>query len=141
MKRRLAVLRKRWERLFDRKVKEIDNRRAEVSAELAALTQRHQQLHSVLANVIEREGASNTSAAATDLQAATSGKMPARTASAVIPELEALRAELERVAVFMLDMELPEPLTSSEQDLPWGMEEAPETPASVFQFESSARAA
>ena len=143
MKRRLAVLRKRWERLFDRKVKEIDNRRTEVAAELAALTERYQQLHSLLANVVEREAAANTTAAAADLHTAAHAA-PApdpRPTSMVIPELAALRAELERVAVFMLDMELPEPLMLTDQDLPWGTEEEMDSPASVFQFGSGARAA
>jgi len=140
MKRRLAVLRKRWERLFDRKVKEIDNRRASVAAELAALTQRYQHLHSLLANVVEREATTNNATAAADLRQVTIAPLPPRPAAIVIPELAALRAELERVAVFMLDMELPEPPEWADQDLPWGMEEA-ETSPSVFQFETSARAA
>ena len=141
MKRRLAVLRKRWERLFDRKVKEIDNRRAEVSGELQVLTERYQQLHSLLANVIEREAASNNAASTTDLQQLTTLKLPPRPRATVIPELEALRAELERVAVFMLDMEVPEPRETPEQDLPWGTEEEIDGAPSVFQFENSARAA
>ena len=141
MKRRLAVLRKRWERLFDRKVKEIDNRRAEVAAELTALTERYQKLHSLLANVLERESASTSAAAATDLQKATQTTMPVRPAPIVIPELEALRAELERVAVFMLDMELPDLQSTFDDELPWGTEEEPDRAASVFQFETTARAA
>ena len=79
MKRRLAVLRKRWERLFDRKVKEIDRRRAAMSAELNTLTDRYHRLHHLLAAVTEREAASNNSIAAAELQHVIVGplKMPA----------------------------------------------------------------
>jgi hypothetical protein len=147
MKRRLAVLRKRWERLFDRKVKEIDRRRAAMAAELDALSERYRRLHELLAAVVEREAMTNNSAAAADLKSIVVGplKMPAapqpRKQPAVVPELEALRAELERVAVFMLDMEMPEPPEPADHELPWGSEEEPETRPSVFQFDSAARAA
>ena len=141
MKRRLAVLRKRWERLFDRKVKEIDNRRIQVAAELKTLADRYQQLHSLLADVISREAATNNASAPGDLHRVTAVALPPRPVAVVVPELAALRAELERVAVFMIDMELPEPLHLPEQDLPWGYEEEAEDSASVFQFEASARAA
>ena len=148
MKRRLAVLRKRWERLFDRKVKEIDRRRAAMTAELASLTERYRRLHELLAVVVEREAVANNTAASADLEGTIVGplKMPAppspspRSGSAVVPELAALRAELERVAVFMLDMELPDVREPADQDLPWGSEEEPIAP-SVFQFDTAARAA
>jgi len=147
MKRRLAVLRKRWEKLFDRKVKEIDRRRAAMSAELDALTERYRRLHELLAAVVEREATTNNAAASADLKSIVVGplKMPAAPASrkgpVVVPELEALRAELERVAVFMLDMEMPGAPEPVDDELPWGSEEEPETRPSVFQFDTAARAA
>ena len=141
MKRRLAVLRKRWERLFDRKVKEIDSRRTQVAAELTALTDRYQELHSLLKNVSEREAATNNTEATADLHKVAAESEPARQPAVVVPELDALRAELERVAVFMLDMELPDVQGPPDQDLPWGTEVELDSPASVFQFDSSARAA
>lgn len=145
MKRRLAVLRKRWERLFDRKVKEIDRRRAAMTEELASLTERYRRLHELLAVVVDREAVANNTAASADLESTIVGplKMPAppspRNESAVVPELAALRAELERVAVFMLDMELPDVREPADQDLPWGSEE--DDHPSVFQFDTAARAA
>ena len=147
MKRRLAVLRKRWERLFDRKVKEIDRRRAAMTAELNTLTDRYYRLHELLAAMVEREAVSNNTAASADLERIIVGplKLPAapapRREPVVVPELAALRAELERVAVVMLDMELPEPPEPAEHDLPWGSEEEPYTHPSVFQFDTAARAA
>jgi hypothetical protein len=145
MKRRLAVLRKRWERLFDRKVKEIDCRRAAMTAELDSLAERYRRLHELLAAVVERESAANNAAAKADLQPVIVGplKMPAppRREPEVVPELAALRAELERVAVFMLDMEMPEPPEPADHDLPWGSEEEPHAEPSIFQFDTAARAA
>ena len=79
MKRRLAVLRKRWERLFDRKVKEIDRRRAAMTAELNTLTDRYYRLHELLAAMVEREAVSNNTAASADLERIIVGplKLPA----------------------------------------------------------------
>jgi chromosome segregation ATPase len=145
MKRRLAVLRKRWERLFDRKVKEIDRRRAAMTAELNTLTDRYYRLHELLAAMVEREAVSNNTAASADLERVIVGplKLPAATRRepTVVPELAALRAELERVAVVMLDMELPDPPEPADHDLPWGSEEEPYAHPSVFQFDAAARAA
>jgi chromosome segregation ATPase len=157
-KRRLAVLRKRWEKVFDHKVKEIDTRRAEMTAELNGITERYKRLHSLLAGVVEREAAANNAAAKADLErtvvigpvsvkpvvvGSVSVSPPAMdmdrlSRPSVIPELAALREEIERVAVIMLDMDIPE---APENELPWGSEEIAESPASVFQFDKKAKAA
>ena len=116
-----------------------------MTEELASLTERYRRLHELLAVVVEREAVANNTAASADLESTIVGplKMPAppspRSESAVVPELAALRAELERVAVFMLDMELPDVREPVDQDLPWGSEE--EDHPSVFQFDTAARAA
>lgn len=141
VKRRLAVQRKRWERIFDRKAKKLDTRRAEMTAELADLTDRYRRLHALLAAAADREAAANDAAAAADLRQAAASPAPADIAptsgAVVVPELAALREELERVAVFLIDMDVPEPPGPAEQDLPWGTEEAP----NVLSFEGAARAA
>jgi hypothetical protein len=77
------------------------------------------------------------------LRQASSAAMPAAAAApptggaVVVPELAALRDELERVAVFLIDMDVPETPGPLEHDLPWGTEEAP----TVLPFEGAARAA
>lgn len=139
-RRRLAVLRKRWERLFDRKVKEIDAARTAAAAELAALSDRYRRLHVLMEGVFAREAAVNNSVAAAELHAIAE-TAPGSTVTAGAPaELAALRNEVERVAGILLEMGMPEPLEVPDQELPWGAEE-PETEALVFQFDSAARAA
>ena len=64
------MLQKRWERLFDRKVKAIELRRADAFAEFTALDERYRQLHRLLADVVEREATLNNAAAAADLHLA-----------------------------------------------------------------------
>ena len=68
--------------------------------------------------------------------------------TAVPTELAALRAELERLAVVMIETELPEPPDPPDSELPWGSEEAiptatpaePEEP-NILIFDSPSRAA
>jgi chromosome segregation ATPase len=143
-KRRLAVMRKRWERVFDRKVKEIDTRRAEVAAEFTALGERYRRLHALMAGVLEREASANKIAAAADLQRVGSADQEPKTAGDAHPttasaELAALRDEVERLAALIVELEPPEPPDLPDQELPWGTEE-PDT-ADVLRFETGARAA
>jgi chromosome segregation ATPase len=137
--RRLAVLRKWWERIFDRKVREIDARRAESAAELAALGERYRSLHKLLAGVLEREAAVNNARAAADLAGAPSTHVVP--VAAPDAELAALRGEVERIAVLMMELELPEPPDPPERELPWGFEESGAPPADVLPFDPGARAA
>jgi hypothetical protein len=55
-------------------------------------------------------------------------------------ELAGLRAEVERLAVVMMEMELPEPPTLPESELPLAIEEAEESPG-LLPFGSGAKAA
>jgi hypothetical protein len=137
-KRRLGVLRKRWERLFDRKVKEIDSRRSDLAAEASALAERYRRLHARLASVLEREAASQSMAARTEFdRLAADSEPPAAAPAEGTAETVALREELERLAAIVLTFDPP---SAGEFELPWGHEE-PDEPATVFQFETAARAA
>jgi hypothetical protein len=144
VKRRLDALQKRWERLFDRKVKAIELRRADAATELAALDERYRELHRLIADVAEREAAANNRAAAVELRSALTE--PSREVLHTIhpdtaaAEMTALRNEVERLASLVINLEPPEPLALPESELPWGAEEPPE-PINVFQFDTNARAA
>ncbi len=144
MKRRLTVLQKRWERLFDRKVKAIELRRADASAELSALDERYRQIHRLLGEVVEREAVANNAASAADLRLAAAEPIreltPAIHADTAAAEMAGLRNEVERLAGLVINLELPEPLDPPDNELPWGAEE-PQAPANVFQFDTAARAA
>ena len=128
--RRLAVLQKRWERLFDQKVKEIDRHRAEHAAELAALTDRYRKLHATMTSVVQREAVTNNAAAAADLErvaaiSASELTMRAHSETVSSAELIGLREEVERLAGLMVDMHLPE---QPDEELPWGAEEEKRKP-------------
>jgi chromosome segregation ATPase len=71
--------------------------------------------------------------------------VPEAAALALPAELTALRAELDRMAVVMLEAELPEPPDSPEREIPWAEEVAPapaeSDDAEVLLFDQHARAA
>ena len=97
--RRLAVLRRRWERIFDQKVKALDARRAQAVAEREAIEQRFRELPRLLADA--------TSVDASPDNRVLPGSTPHEIPSALSEELVALRAEVERLAASVLEMEFP----------------------------------
>ena len=127
VKRRLTLLQKRWERLFDRKVKAIELRRADAAAELTALDERYRQIHRLLGDVVEREAALNNTSATADLKRVLAEpvrkQLPSVHPDTAAAEMAALRYEVERLAGLVIDLELPEPLEFSDTELPWGAEE------------------
>lgn len=137
--RRLRVLRRRWERLFARHAKSLIAHRERVAEERAALEGRYHDLHERLVKVGEREADVTSLHTAAD-RAALAEATAASTAALVplpapepSPELLALRAEVERLAAVVLDIDLPE------SEVPWAIEE-PE-PIDVFPFGPASRAA
>jgi chromosome segregation ATPase len=147
--RRFVVLRRRWERVFDRKVNEINFQRDELAAERVAIEERYRSLHSRLVEVVNRETEANNRAALADrlqLDANFLGlPIPDRqlTAGAPSDELAALRAEVERLATTMLEIELPEPPPTEppESELPWASEDVERSQTGLLPFDSAAKAA
>jgi len=134
--RRLRVLRKRWERVFARHARAIIAHREKVVEERASLEGRYRDLHERLVKVGEREAEANsrqTMAERATILEATSQSI-ATIITAPSEELMALRAEVERLASVVLDIDLPE------SEIPWAIEES-EPDADVFLFESGNRAA
>ena len=146
--RRLAVVRKRWEKTFARKVKEIDGQRAAAAGECARLDERYRDLQRVVTDVAEREAALKARQAEVDFAAlALAGSaQPAEpaaggTARTGYAELAALRDEVERMANVLLETEYPEQPDPPDGELPWGSDEAaPESP-DVLPFTPANRAA
>jgi chromosome segregation protein len=145
--RRLEVLRKRWEREFARRVKEIDARRAAAAAERARLDERYRELHAFLAEVADREAEANGRMAQAELTALT--ELPAEAAPVIrlaeeSAELAVLREEVERMAAVLLEARLPEPPDPPDTALPWSAE-APSSAATerpdVLPFPAAAWAA
>jgi chromosome segregation ATPase len=148
--RRFDVLRKRWDRVFAKKLAEIDGRRAVAAMDLARLDVRYQELHQALTEVAEREAEVNDRAAKLDAArlgepgALVTGEPEhgAPAAGASSGELEALRAEVERMAVVLLDAGVPEAPDAPEAELPWAADEPDAEPAAdVLPFAPHARAA
>lgn len=139
--RRLRVLRTRWERVFDRKVRAVEAVRSEVAAERAAVEERYRLLHDRLEAAAEREASAADWQTATELAAlaAAGGELAAvvrerrDVASAPSAELAALRDEVERLAAVVLEVELPEPPDPPELQIPWAVEEV-EAPPDVLPF-------
>jgi hypothetical protein len=144
VKRRLTVLRKKWERAFDRKVREIARQRAEVSRESAIVDDRYRELHAILIEVVDREAAINNQKMAnlrnespvirelSEVQA---------TATTKSEELTALRNEVERQSAMLLEIELPEPtvLEAPIIEDSWAEEDSPTD--EILTFDSEAQAA
>lgn len=143
--RRFAVLRKRWEQVFTRKLVAIDARRTASAVERARLDERYQDVQRSLKEIAERENELNDRAARTQLLLlGEPGVLAAE--DAVEPlnidfsakELAALRAEFERMAHVLLEPGAPE------EELPWASEEVdgePESGPDVLPFAFHARAA
>ncbi|HEV3438237.1 MAG TPA: hypothetical protein VG122_12810 [Gemmata sp.] len=146
--RRLAVLRKRWEWVFDQKAREIDRRRAETTVERATIDERYRELHALLMDVTKREAAVNNQETAnlqkkgTTLEELTNGGAISATkppSSSI--ELTALRNEVERLATMLFEVELPEPPDLPIGELPWAVEEPNPPSTAVVPFDSEAWAA
>ena len=139
--RRFAVLRKRWERVFTQKLAAIDARRTASALELARLDERYREVHRSLKEIAERENELNDRAARTQLLLlGEPGVLAAEDAveplnmDASATELDALRAEFERMAHALLEAGVPE------EELPWAAEEVESEP-DVLPFAFHARAA
>lgn len=66
--RRLQVLTKRWEKVFDRKLKDIDERRKSLAAEMARVTERYEDVHRSLKELATREDALTRRGAKMDME-------------------------------------------------------------------------
>jgi chromosome segregation ATPase len=126
--RRLAVLRTRWEREFDRRLREVTELRAATASELAALDARLHELQRLLAEASERLAAANARGAAVEraeLAIPVAEPLPEFDSPGLPAELAALRDEVERMAGVLLEAELPEPPDPPDSELPWGADEVP----------------
>jgi hypothetical protein len=147
--RRFIVLRRRWERAFDRKVNEINFQRDELAAERIAIEERYRGLHSRLIELVNRETEANNRAATADRAQIEANfqrlAIPDRVDTAAAPsdELAALRAEVERLATTMLEIELPEPPPAEppESELPWASEDVERSETGSLPFQNAAKAA
>jgi chromosome segregation ATPase len=149
--RRLAVIQKRWEQTFTRKVKEIDGHRVALASELTRVEDRYRELQRLLADVTEREAALKTRqvrvefAALSGAPAVPDAGDEGHPAQPELPpgaaELAALREEVERMANVLLETDYPEQPDPPDSELPWGSDEAPPEHADVLPFTPSNRAA
>jgi hypothetical protein len=143
-KRRLTVLRKRWERAFDRKVREIEHRGDEAAKEHARIDDRYRELQAVLMEVVDREATQNKQLAA-DLRKETPVVLQLNDGKAAESknslELTALRNEVERLSTMLIDIEVPEPPEAAPPviDDSWAAEDSPTD--EVWSFDSEAQAA
>jgi hypothetical protein len=116
--RRFDVLLKRWERVFAKKLAEIDTRRSAAAADLARLGDRYVELHRSLQHLAERETELNGRAARLDAESARA----LASHSAMLP--------FESPALYE------EPL---DDELPWASEEVDSEPVTLpFAFHSRA---
>lgn len=139
--RRFEVLRKRWDRVFRRKLDEIEQKRAAAAAELARVDERYQELHRALAGVAEREAELNTRAARLDEAALNQPGVPASAGEPIespSAEIATLRDEFERMAAVLIEAGVPEP---PDEQLPWAAEEPDPEAADVLPFAPHAHAA
>jgi hypothetical protein len=117
-KRRLDVLRKRWERSFTRIRDEAAKRTTVATEELAQIDVRYRELLRLLNDVVGREATLNVKiaraefAALAGLVGEVAKTIPSLTLAPIASEeLIALRDEVERMAGVLLTAEMPDPLT------------------------------
>jgi hypothetical protein len=145
--RRLMILRKRWEWVFERKAREIDHRRIEASVECAAINERYRALQALLLEVVAREAAvsnqetTNLQKKGTTLEELTNGGVSPTKSASPSTELTALRNEVERLAIMLLEVELPDPPELAIPELPWAVEEPNTSSTDVLSFDTGAWAA
>lgn len=126
--RRLAVVRKGWEKLFGARLAELDARRAAVADETAKLDGRYKELHARLHEVAEKEGAWATRAGGDELKAMLAGGVATEPAAVAdeaaarreATELSALQREVERMAAVLWEAARPE---LPDGELPWAAED------------------
>ncbi len=121
--RRLAVLRQRWERIFEHKTQELVQRLAEQTSARVLLDERYGELKQVLTEIADREAALHQREAEHDRKQWVTPVATVRFASVPplsSPELVVLRDEVERLACLVLELEPPAP---PEQELPWAIVE------------------
>ena len=126
--RRLAVVRKSWEKLFGARLAELDARRAAVADEAAKLDGRYKELHARLQEVAEKEGAWATRTGGDDLKTMLAGGVATEPAAVAdeaaarreATELSALRREVERMAAVLWEAARPE---LPDGELPWAAED------------------
>ncbi|MCI0703840.1 MAG: hypothetical protein L0241_22500 [Planctomycetia bacterium] len=153
--RRLVVLRTRWEKHFERKLREVTDHRAMIEFESNALDARYRDLQELVKGLTERVAIFNARGAALEhatLAIPLAEPITQPNPNSFSPELAALRDEVERMASVLLETELPEPPDPPDSELPWGADEAllsandeeplaEEVELEVLPFESPARAA
>jgi hypothetical protein len=132
----VEVLRKRWEKAFGRRAREVEELRAAVASEAAAVEDRFRDLHARISELTEREAALNTRVERADVVALDWPAAAESPAGAAPTELGALREELGRLAAVLLDAELPDP---PDGELPWGADDADRD--DVLPFTQQAKAA
>ena len=139
--RRLEVMRKRWERVFRKKCEEVDDRRAVAAAEIARVEDRYQELHRAVTELAEKEAERNAWVARAEATALTTNGWvadPAPAEPVATDELAALRNEVERMAVVLINAGVPE---SPEGELPWADEESGAESTDLLPFRPHAQAA
>ncbi len=127
-RRRLEVLRKRWEQVFRRKLDEIDSRRAAATADLARLDERYREFHRLQVDVIQQQGSLITQEARADAAAVLTTSPSANTNANPTPQsfgdatgtMVTLRSEFERMAAVLIDAGVPE---TPDSQLPWAADE------------------
>ncbi len=108
--RRIDVLRRKWERAFDRRVRDVAAERAALADERRALAARFREQHRLLTEVAAREA--DAVRRGTELERATL-RVPDSAADSPPPafaskELDALRTEVERLAHVLMTAEWPD---------------------------------
>jgi hypothetical protein len=145
----LADARAQWQRAERETVAEMEELALALRQQEEELRAREQRL--IRADVRRREDAYDlwqlrlrleawqTKLTAFELRAQTERDRPDGTAAET--ELAGLRAEVERLAVAVLEIDWPEPPAPPESELPWAIEEVEETSPAVLHFDGTAKAA
>jgi hypothetical protein len=142
--RQLAEARAQWQRAERETVVEMEQLALELRRQEQELAAREQRL--VRAEVRRREDAYDLWQLRLRLEAwqtkLTAFELRSQTEVVGAPdaELAGLRAEVERLAATVLEIDWPEPPEPPESELPWAIEDSEEPPA-VLHFDGGARAA
>ncbi len=145
--RRIAVLRRRWEWVFERKVREVSYVHAELAVERTRLDERYRELQAMLQKATDAVAALHQREAALLAREAAAPAPPSVDPNAVAKnafesaELISLRNEVERLALLLLDMERPERTDQTTGDLPWADEPPKSNGSDLLPFDSGAWAA
>jgi hypothetical protein len=148
-RRRIEVLRRWWERAFDRQTSGLERLREELVRERTTLDERYLALQELHTRMLQLKAAVNSQCTGQTVERlqATAGDLlkaevsNSNASSATDAELNALRNEVDRLANVLMDMELPEAPDPPPDELPWGIEEPTEFPRGVLPYPGEARAA